>query len=86
MIVGALPALVLGSLFCVGYAALLHLWVGRNLRDLLLTLLMAALGFGFGQAIGLFTQMPLLQMGQLHLLEASVGAWLLMVVARLVAP
>lgn len=82
----ALPVFVLGSLFCAGYAALLHLWVGRNLRDLLLTLLMASIGFGFGQIIGLFTQVPLFQIGQLHLLEASIGAWLLMVVARLVAP
>jgi hypothetical protein len=80
------PALLLGSLFCLGYAALLHLWIGRNGRDLLLGLLMATMGFGFGQAIGILTQMPLLQIGQLHLLEASMGAWLLMGVARLIAP
>lgn len=80
------PALVLGALFCLGYAALLHLWMGRNLRDLLLGLLMAAMGFGFGQVLGLFLQTPILQLGQLHLLEASLGAWLLMGVARLIAP
>jgi len=86
MMASALPAFVLGSLFCLGYAALLHLWVGRNLHDLLLSLLMAAIGFSFGQVIGLLIQTPLFQIGQLHLLEASVGAWLLMVVARLVTP
>ena len=86
MSTSALPALVLGGLFCIGYAALLHLWVGRHARDLLLSLLMAVMGFGFGQVIGFFTEAPLLQIGQLHLLEASVGAWVLMSVARLIAP
>lgn len=80
------PALVLGSLFCVGYAAALHLWSGRNARDLFLGLLMASMGFGFGQVIGLLTAVPFLQIGQLHLLEATLGAWLLMGVARLIAP
>ncbi|MEZ4733531.1 MAG: hypothetical protein R3E79_41070 [Caldilineaceae bacterium] len=86
MMDSALPALVLGCLFCLGYAALLHLWVGRNLHDLLLSLLMAVIGFGFGQVIGFLIQTSLFQIGQLHLLEASIGCWLLMVVARLVAP
>ncbi len=86
MISGVAPALVLGILVCIGYAALLHLWVGRHLRDLLISLLMSCIGFGFGQVVGLFTQSPLLEIGQLHLLEASLGAWLLMIVARLIAP
>ena len=86
MSTSALPAFVLGCLCCVGYASLLHLWVGRHVRDLLLSLLMAGMGFGFGQVIGFFTEASLLQIGQLHLLEASLGAWLLMGVARLIAP
>lgn len=86
MIVDVPPALVLGSLCCLGYAALLHLWLGRNGRDLWISLLMACMGFGFGQAIGLLTAAPLWQIGQLHLLEATLGAWLLMGVARLIGP
>lgn len=86
MIADVPPALLLGSLFCLGYAALLHLWLGRNGRDLSISLLMAFMGFGFGQAIGFLTAAPLWQIGQLHLLEASLGAWLLMAVARLVGP
>ena len=74
MIASVLPVLVLGILFCIGYAALLHLWVGRTLRDLLISLVMASLGVSFGQVIGHFTQLPFLQMGQLHLAEASIGA------------
>jgi hypothetical protein len=80
------PALVLGSLFCIGYAALWHLWIGRTGRELWVSLLMAFMGFGFGQAIGFLTAAPLWQIGQLHLLEASLGAWLLMGVARLIGP
>ncbi len=86
MMSGVPPAVVLGILFCIGYATLLHLWVGRHLRDLLITLVMSCIGFSFGQVVGFFTQSPLLEIGQLHLLEASLGAWLLMLVARLIAP
>lgn len=86
MSTSALPAFVLGSLFCIGYAALLQLCAGRHGRDLWLSLFMGAMGFGFGQTIGLFTAAPFLQIGQLHLVEASLGAWLLMGVARLVTP
>ena len=86
MSTSALPALVLGCLFCIGYASLLHFWTGRHVRDLLITLFMAIMGFGFGQAIGFFTEVPLLRIGQLHLLEASLGAWVLMCVARMIAP
>jgi hypothetical protein len=86
MIGAVSPAILLGALFCLGYAALLHLWIGRNLRDLLIGLLMAAMGFGFGQLLGLLFQTPILQIGQLHLFEASLGAWLLMGVARFIAP
>ncbi|MBX3011284.1 MAG: hypothetical protein KF832_07240 [Caldilineaceae bacterium] len=80
------PALVLGTMLCLGYAALLHLWLGRNLRDLIMMLVMAAIGFGFGQVMGALTNLPILQIGQLHVVEASVGAWLLMAIARLIAP
>ncbi len=86
MMSGVPPAFVLGICFCIGYAALLHLWVGRHLRDLLISLLMSFIGFGFGQVVGLLIQSPLFAIGELHLLEASLGAWLLMLVARLIAP
>ena len=80
------PLLILGFVFCLGHAALFHLCIGRQLRDLLIGLFMATIGFIFGQTIGIFVQLPFLQIGQLHLFEASVGAWLSMSVAKLVAP
>jgi hypothetical protein len=69
------PGFVLGILLSVGYACLYHVWSGRHLGDLLLALPVTALGFGAGQFAGLFTQTPLLQIGQLHVFEATVGAW-----------
>ena len=78
------PALLLGALLCLVYGSLYHLLTGRNLRDLGIGLLMTTIGFGLGQLAGLFTQSAFLQIGQLHVTEASLGAWLFLAVARLV--
>ena len=72
------PSLVLGLLLCVAYASLYHLWGGRSSQDLLLFLVAAGAGFVFGQMMGVVTQVPWFQIGQLHLLEATMGAWLLL--------
>ena len=77
------PGFVLGILLSVGYAGLYHLWSGRHLGDLMLALPVTALGFGIGQFIGLFLQTPLLQIGQLHVFEATLGAWGALFVVRL---
>ena len=69
------PPLVLGLLVSIGYASLYHLWGGRNVRDLLLYLVAAGFGFIIGQTIGVITKIDLLQIGQIHMLEASIGAW-----------
>ena len=72
------PVFVLGTAICIGYAALAHVTTGRSLRDLIIYLVMSTLGFGFGQMIGRVTQSPLLLIGELHLFEASLAAWLLL--------
>jgi hypothetical protein len=76
------PALLLGFLLSLGYASLFHLWGGHTIRDLFVYVVMACLGFAIGQLIGLFIQAPLLRVGPLHLLEATLGAWAALVVAR----
>lgn len=68
------PALALGLIFSVGYGSLYHLWSGRNFSDLLIALSAALIGFGSGQLLGFFTQTAWLQIGQLHLVEATLGA------------
>jgi hypothetical protein len=68
------PAFALGLVFSVGYGALYHLWSGRNFSDLLIALSAAIIGFGGGQLLGFFTQTAWLQIGQLHLVEATLGS------------
>jgi hypothetical protein len=76
------PALLLSVLLCVAYAGLLHLWKGRSLRDLLLYLVAAAVGFAVGQLLGLLLQIPLPRIGQLHVVEASIFAWAALIGVR----
>jgi hypothetical protein len=76
------PALLLGIVLCVAYAGLLHLWKGRTLRDLLLYLAASAGGFAAGQLLGILLQMPLPRIGQVHVVEASIFAWLALIGVR----
>ena len=74
------PALLLGTLFCLGYGSLAHVGGGRSLRDLVGFLLIGTVGFGIGQLVGMMVQSPFLQIGDLHLFEASLTAWSLLAV------
>ncbi|MDQ3247583.1 MAG: hypothetical protein M3Q45_00100 [Chloroflexota bacterium] len=76
------PALLLGALLSIGYASLYHLWAGRHLRGLLMALLVSGVGFYAGHLIGVLTP-SMLQVGRLHALEATVGAWVALVVMHL---
>ena len=78
------PALLLGTLFCLCYGGLSHLLAGHTFRELLLFLVMSGIGFAFGQVIGTVTQSPFLEIGQLHLFEASLTAWILLGVTYLI--
>lgn len=78
------PSLLLSILMSVGYGALFHLWRGRTFRDLILFIIVAVVGFGVGQLAGTLIRTPLLQVGEVHMLEATVGAWLALGVASLV--
>lgn len=79
------PALVFGFLLSLVYAALFHLWRGRSVGELILFILAAPLGFGLGQLAGMVTQIDGLQIGQVHTLEASVGAWAALILVRIAA-
>ena len=78
------PSIVLGVLLSVSYASLFHLWGGRHLRDLGVFLIVALVGFGLGQVIGIFTDIDLLRIGPVHALEATIMAWVGLVLAKLV--
>ena len=76
------PALLLSVLLCVAYAGLLHLWKGSSLRDLLLYLMASAVGFAVGHLLGLLLQMPLPRIGHVHVVEATIFAWLALIGVR----
>jgi hypothetical protein len=76
------PALLLGIVLCVIYAGLLHLWKGRTLRDLLLYLVASAGGFAIGQLLGILLQIPLPRIGQVHVVEATIFAWVALIGMR----
>lgn len=76
------PTVLLAVLLVVGYASLFHLWAGRSLRDLLLFLLAAAVGFALGQWAGRYVQLGILRVGQLYALEATVVSLLALLLVR----
>jgi hypothetical protein len=75
---GLTPSFLLGALLCLGYASIFHLWRGRGVRDLLLAVPVAALGFGVGHLLSATTT-SFLDIGQLQVVEGTIGAWLALV-------
>ncbi len=75
------PNLPFAILLVAAYASLFHLWAGRTLRELLLYLVAAGLGFALGHWIGQALELDLLRLGTLHVLEASVAAFLALLLA-----
>ncbi|MEM7130855.1 MAG: hypothetical protein AAF702_31310 [Chloroflexota bacterium] len=73
------PSVVIGGLLSIVYASLYHLWGGRTVGDLFLYLVTAAIGFYIGQLLGLFTQVSLFEIGQLRVIEGTIGSWLLLI-------
>jgi len=76
------PPLVLSLIIASAYAALFNLWQGGSARDLLLYLLACWLGFGIGELAGDFLGQDILMIGQSHVVEGTIGAWLLLLVVR----
>ncbi len=72
--------------FGTAYALLFHLWRGRNIQQLILFWLVSILGFGLGFGAAGLLPGHLFQLGGVPIVEASVGALLLLLIAqRLVA-
>jgi hypothetical protein len=77
------PWLVLAGLIGVINAAACFMLVGRRLRHLGWYIVLGALAAGVGQVFGEAVQAPdPLRIGELNVLTASVGAWLVVLVAR----
>lgn len=76
------PALLLTFILALFYGSLLHLFQGGSWRQFGSILLIALLGFGLGQLLGMMSQWPLPTLGQTRLIEGTVFCWLLLWVAR----
>jgi hypothetical protein len=76
------PALVLSLVLASIYAAGFHLWLGRNLRDLIFFWLAAVVGFASGQVVGQFLDLVPWTLGEVHIIEATVLAFLFLIIAR----
>jgi hypothetical protein len=76
------PALFLSALIAGIYGALFHLWRGRTLRELPLYLIASAIGFALGQLVGNLIGLDLFTIGPIHIVEASLGSWVMLFVAR----
>jgi hypothetical protein len=81
-----LPALVLSLLLASAYAAIFYVMAGRKLRDLFLFWTASVLGFSLGQvAADMLDSLPW-TIGEVHIVEATVGALLLLFVANWLKP
>jgi hypothetical protein len=76
------PSVVFSFILATLYGAAFHLVSGGDARRLALFLLAAWLGFALGHAFGDMFGVTLLDIGSLHMLPATMGAWLALVVAR----
>lgn len=76
------PSLLLSSLIAGIYAALFHLWRGRTFRELPLYLVAAIAGFALGDLVGDAIGLDIFMIGPLHIIEASLGSWGMLFIAR----
>ncbi len=76
----SIPTLLLGLILSTLYGALFHLWRGGNAGRLLLYLILAWIGFWFGQLLGNLFNISFDTLGQLHTIAATLGSLVFLVV------
>ena len=68
--------LVLGFLLATLYGAGFHLVMGGRPRKIILYLVASWIGFAIGHFVGDFFGIEVLKLGAVHLLTASLGSWI----------
>jgi len=76
------PPLILSLIIASAYAAFFNLWQGGGSRDLLIYLLACWLGFAIGELVGDFLGLDILMIGQIRVLEGTIGSLLLLFLAK----
>ena len=72
------PGLALSVLIATAYGAAFHLWRGGGFGVLLRYLVAAWAGFAAGQVVGWLAGWEFLMLGQVHMLEGTLGSVLLL--------
>jgi hypothetical protein len=76
------PSVTFGFIIATLYGAVFHVIVGGDARRLALFLLTSWLGFTLGHIFGVLFAVSLFSIGPLHMLSATLGAWLALFAAR----
>ncbi|MEA3407852.1 MAG: hypothetical protein U9R48_07210 [Chloroflexota bacterium] len=76
------PLFLFASTLATFWAAIFHLLLGQSLVDLILYWLIGLLGFAVGQALADVLHLHWFLVGQVHVVEGTLGCWLAMFVAR----
>lgn len=76
MALGTSSALILGFLIATAYGAGFHFILGGPAKRIILYVLAAWIGFTIGHLIGDFFDIEFFKLGAVHLLSASLGAWI----------
>ncbi len=77
------PSFVFGFILSTFIASTFHLVFGGDARRLALFLLSGWLGFAIGHVMGVIFDVAYFKVGSLHLLTALVGAFVALMVARI---
>ncbi len=77
------PSIALGFILATLYGAFFHLLAGGDARRLAFFLLAGWLGFTLGQVFGVVFAVSVLSIGPLHTFSATWGAFVALLVARL---
>jgi hypothetical protein len=80
------PGLAMSALLATVYGAAFHLWRGGGSGMLLRYLVAAWGGFALGQVISWLGGWELAMLGQVHVLEGTVGSLALMLIAHWLVP
>ena len=76
------PPIILSLIIASAYAAFFNLWQGGSAKDLLLYMVACWLGFGIGELAGDFLGLDILMIGEIHVLEGTVGSLVLLFLAK----
>jgi hypothetical protein len=79
------PALILSLALASAYAVIFFLWRGRGLRYLLFLWVAALAGFAVGQLLGEMWGWVSWTIGAVHVVEATIAAFVFLVIARWLA-